>query len=125
MRQLLKLSSPHGITHNPFKFFMQYIADPGRVGAVAPSGAVLAHLITCEISRASAPVIELGPGTGVFTRALLNRGLREEDLTLVEYGSDFVRSLQLQFPSARVLWMDAERLAHHKLFDGAPVGAVV
>ena len=44
---------------------------------------------------------------------------------LVEYGSDFMRVLQLRYPQARVLWMDAVQLARHDLYRGAPVGAVV
>jgi phospholipid N-methyltransferase len=106
-------------------FFRAWTINPRRVGAIAPSGAALADAITSEITPASGPVIELGPGTGVFTYALLARGVAERDLTLVEYGSDFVRLLQLRFPQARVLWMDAARLGHHDLFEPATVGAVV
>lgn len=106
-------------------FFLSWMSAPRRVGAIAPSGAALADLITREISAASGPVLELGPGTGAFTYKLLKRGVRQQDLTLVEYGSDFMKILQLRFPSARVLWMDAGRLTTERLYDGAPVGAVV
>ena len=106
-------------------FFLRALAfNPRRVGAIAPSGANLASLITSEISRDSGPVLELGPGTGVFTQALLARGVKEQDLTLVEYGSDFVRRLQTRFPRARVLWMDAAWMASYDLFE-TPLGAVV
>src|SRR3546814_7721642 len=82
------------------------ISDPQRVSALAPSSTALADLITSEITPASAPVIELGPGTGVFTRALLARGVPREDLVLVEAGADFARSLQLRFPDVRILAID-------------------
>jgi phosphatidylethanolamine/phosphatidyl-N-methylethanolamine N-methyltransferase len=108
-----------------FQFFRSWVADPLRVAAVAPSGDKLARLMTRDILPADGPVLELGVGTGVFTRALLARGVRENDLTLVEYGSDFMRILQHRFPRARVLWMDASQLAAHDLFPGAIVGAVV
>jgi phospholipid N-methyltransferase len=108
-----------------FQFFRSWVADPLRVAAVAPSGDKLARLITQDILPADGPVLELGVGTGVFTRALLARGIRESDLTLVEYGSDFMRVLQHRFPQARVLWMDASQLAAYDLFPGASVGAVV
>jgi phosphatidylethanolamine/phosphatidyl-N-methylethanolamine N-methyltransferase len=36
-----------------------------------------------------------------------------------------MKVLQMRFPNARVLWMDAGRLATERLYDGAPVGAVV
>jgi phospholipid N-methyltransferase len=107
------------------RFFRAWVADPLRVAAVAPSGEALARLMTQEIRPADGPILELGAGTGAFTRALLARGVRESDLTLVEYGSDFMRLLQLRFPQARVLWMDAGHLANYTMFDGAGAGAVV
>ncbi|WP_027529786.1 class I SAM-dependent methyltransferase [Bradyrhizobium sp. WSM3983] len=106
-------------------FFLSWMSSPRRVGAIAPSGAALADLITREITGKTGPILELGPGTGAFTYKLLKRGVRPQDLTLIEYGSDFMRLLQMRFPGARVLWMDAARLATERLYDGAPVGAVV
>lgn len=107
-------------------FLREWISDPLRVAAVAPSGEALADLITREVGPDTGPVIELGPGTGAFTRALLRRGVSEEDLALVEYGSDFARLLALRHPRARVLWMDAARLgAHPDLLEGRQAGAVV
>lgn len=106
-------------------FFRSWISNPLRVAAVAPSGEPLARLMTQEIAALDGPIIELGPGTGVFTRALLARGVAESDLTLIEFGPEFVGSLQSRFPSARVLQMDAARLAAVDLFQGQPVGAVV
>lgn len=108
-----------------FRFFWSWTSDPLRVAAIAPSGESLARLITREIGPDDGPVLELGAGTGVFTRALLAQGVRENDLTLIEYGSDFMRVLQMRFPQARVLWMDASQLAQYKLFPAADVGAVV
>jgi phospholipid N-methyltransferase len=112
-------------TRNALLFFRALVSNPRRVGAIAPSGASLADLITSEITAATGSVVELGPGTGVFTEALLARGVREGDLTLIEYGSDFMKLLQLRFPRARVLWMDAAWVSSHNLFEGRPVGAVV
>lgn len=106
-------------------FAAAWASNPARVGAIAPSGSALAKLITSGISPESGPVVELGPGTGVFTRALLARGVRERDLILVECNSDFARSLSRQFPEARVLQMDAARLARAGASPGPPVGAVV
>lgn len=108
-----------------YRFFRSWVANPLRVAAVAPSGDSLSRLMTMEISPKDGPVLELGAGTGAFTRALLERGVREGDLTLVEYGSDFARLLQFRFPRARILWMDASQLASHELFAAANVGAVV
>jgi len=110
---------------NAFTFFRALIADPRRVAAIAPSSPALANAITAEITAISAPVIELGPGTGVFTRALLARGVPEDKLALVEYGRDFARMLRSRYPRAHVLRMDAARLRSVELFGGEGVGAVV
>ena len=106
-------------------FLRAWIADPLRVAAIVPSGRALAHMITAEITAASAPVIELGPGTGVFTRQLLARGIPEERLALIEYGSAFIQLLAHRFPAARVMWMDAAKLSSVCLFGGDRAGAVV
>jgi phospholipid N-methyltransferase len=113
------------MSHDFLSFFLAWMSAPRRVGAIAPSSAALAELITREISTSSGPILELGPGTGAFTYQLLKRGVRQQDLTLVEYGADFLQLLQMRFPGARVLWMDAARLGSERLFEGAPVGAVV
>lgn len=106
-------------------FFQEWLRSPLRVAAVAPSSRALASLITGEISRDTGPIIELGPGTGAFTRALLARGVRPQDLALIEAGSEFAVALQARYPAARTLWMDAARLRTVELFDGQPAGAVV
>ncbi|MBN8738948.1 MAG: hypothetical protein BGP24_13500 [Lysobacterales bacterium 69-70] len=108
-----------------FSFLGDWTSDPRRVGAIAPSGRALARLITAEIDAGAAPVIELGAGTGVFTRALLGRGLRPQDLSLVEYGDVFANVLRQRFPGAHVHQIDAARLSEAMLFDGARAGAVV
>lgn len=108
-----------------FRFFRAWLSQPLRVAAVAPSGRALSELITADISADTGPVIELGPGTGAFTRALIERGVQESDLVLIEYGSDFAAHLRVQFPRARTIQMDAAKLRHIELPDHAPAGAVV
>ena len=106
-------------------FFRAWLADPLRVASVTPSGKALARLITLEISEQTGPVIELGPGTGTFTHALLARGVRPEDLVLVESEPDFADALQSRFPGIRTLCTDAARLRMVTPFGDRPVGAVV
>lgn len=108
-----------------YGFFRAWLGDPLRVAAIVPSSRALAQAITAEISADTGPVIELGPGTGSFTRALLSRGVAEEDLALIEFGSEFATALQLRYPRARTIWMDAARLHAVQLFGGRPAGAVV
>ncbi|CDX16645.1 conserved hypothetical protein [Mesorhizobium plurifarium] len=106
-------------------FLKAWTLAPFRMGSVAPSSPSLAALMTREIGPNTGPVLELGPGTGPFTRALLRRGVRENDLTLVESDPDFAALLARRFPSARIVEMDAVGLRHLPLFDGPVVGAVV
>ncbi|NDW06163.1 class I SAM-dependent methyltransferase [Jiella pacifica] len=107
------------------RFFRNWLSDPLRVGAIAPSGQSLAALMTSEISAATGPVLELGPGTGVFTQSLLERGIPPRNLTLIESGEDFALLLEARFPGVRVIHMDAARLPRTTLFEAASLGAVI
>lgn len=106
-------------------FFRTWASDPFRVAAIAPSSQSLARLITKEIVLANAPVIELGPGTGVFTKALLDRGLSPNDLVLIEYGAEFTGLLKQRFPQASVFNLDAAHLADRRLPITQEAGAVI
>lgn len=89
-----------------FHFFRAWLSEPLRVAAVAPSGRALSALMVSEVSSEIGPVIELGPGTGAFTRALIAKGIAEEKLALIESGSDFAAKLNLQFHARRRFgWM--------------------
>ena len=106
-------------------FFRAWVRDPKRVAAIVPSSASLAAAMTASIAPSCAPVIELGPGTGVFTEALLGRGVPEHRIALVELGEDFAESLRRRFPLATLVLHDASRLGSLQLFGGEPAGAVV
>lgn len=106
-------------------FFLAWLANPLRVGAIVPSSAALAEAMTADLWPACAPVIELGPGTGVVTRSIIARGIPEDRLALIEYAGDFVDRLQCEFPRATVYRMDATRLRQVELFAGERAGAVV
>jgi phospholipid N-methyltransferase len=106
-------------------FFLEWLSAPLRVGAVAPSSPQLAKVITAEISAENAPVIELGPGSGVFTRALIERGIPQARLALVEQCEAFAGQLTAQFPQARVLCIDAAQLEARTAIGGERAGAVV
>lgn len=110
---------------NSLSFFLHWLSDPRQVGAVAPSSSALADAITAEIAPESAPVIELGPGSGAITRALIERGIPQHRLALVEQSPRFAGMLERYFPHARVLCVDAAVLASIDVFDGERAGAVV
>lgn len=107
-------------------FLSSWLRDPLRIAAVQPSGRALAHLITSQIGAGHAPVVELGAGTGVFTHALIERGVPEHRLALVEGDPAFARMLATRFPLARVLGMNAEDVGRvDAFFADATPGAVV
>jgi phosphatidylethanolamine/phosphatidyl-N-methylethanolamine N-methyltransferase len=92
------------------RFVREWLRDPAGTAAVAPSGRALASLITRGIDKGSGRVLELGPGTGVFTHRLISRGVDESDLTLIEQNPGFARLLRQRFPRATVLDIDAAAL---------------
>lgn len=118
-------SSERAARNEVLQFFRAWLANPRLMGAVLPSSAALGSAITAEITPKSAPVIELGPGTGVFTRALLERGVPENKVALLENEPKLAHLLRIRFPAARVLCTDAARLKHIEPFDGEPAGAVL
>ncbi|UCZ56379.1 hypothetical protein LGV61_11705 [Desulfurispirillum indicum] len=106
-------------------FFKAWLIHPKRVAAIVPSGRALARLITSEISELTGPVIELGPGTGVFTRALIERGVSQENLALIEYDAVFATKLEGWFEHTHTVCMDAAQLKKTEFFDGMQAGAVI
>lgn len=93
------------------RFLKNWLKNPLRMGAVAPSGPMLARRMASYVDPAgSGPVIELGPGTGAITAALVARGVDPKRLVLVEYSVDFCRLLHERFPAATVVHGDAYTL---------------
>ena len=106
-------------------FLRAWLAAPLRVAAIAPSGPALARAITAEISAASMPVIEFGPGTGVFTQAILDSGVTPDRLVMIEAGADFAALMRARFPTVRLVEGSAGDLADVALFGAGQAGAVV
>ncbi|HEY2070443.1 MAG TPA: methyltransferase domain-containing protein [Rhizomicrobium sp.] len=106
-------------------FLKGLIARPKNVGAIAPSSPRLARAIAAEVDpKVPGPVLELGPGTGVVTNALIERGIAPERITAVEYDADFAKLVAERFPKVNVVRGDAFDLAR-TLGDGEPFAAVV
>src|SRR5208283_4436038 len=89
-------------------FFRSLMAAPRLTGAVAPSGQPLARAMARAVGDIRhGVVVELGPGTGPVTRALLERGLDPRRLVLVEFDPSFCRMLESRFEAATVIEGDA------------------
>jgi len=93
------------------QFIRSWFEKPLSTGAVMPSSKALARTMARYVDPKSAgPVIELGPGTGPATEALVQRGIDPKRLILVEFNPDFCRLLRTRYPAATVVQGDAYRL---------------
>jgi phosphatidylethanolamine/phosphatidyl-N-methylethanolamine N-methyltransferase len=115
------------LNRDEFRFIRTWIEKPLTVGAVAPSGKALARVMANYVDpHAAGPIVELGPGTGPVTEALVERGVDPARLTLVEYDPEFCQLLRQRFPTANVVQGDAYNL--RQTLDGvlrAPAAAFV
>jgi phosphatidylethanolamine/phosphatidyl-N-methylethanolamine N-methyltransferase len=93
------------------QFIRSWIEKPLSTGAVMPSSKALARTMARYVDvDADGPVIELGPGTGPVTEALVQHGVDPARLILVEFNPDFCRLLRTRYPAATVVQGDAYRL---------------
>jgi phosphatidylethanolamine/phosphatidyl-N-methylethanolamine N-methyltransferase len=109
------------------RFLRSWIEKPLHMGAVMPSGRVLARTMAQYVDiDSNGPVVELGPGTGAITSALIDRGVDQKRLVLVEYNPGFCALLRDRYPLAKVVQGDAYAL-RDSLWNvlSAPASAVV
>lgn len=93
------------------RFIRSWIEKPLSIGAVTPSSRQLARMMASYVDpNSTGPVVELGPGTGPITEALVNHGVKPDRLVLVEFDPTFCRLLRNRYPEARVLQGDAYAL---------------
>ncbi len=93
------------------QFIRTWMEKPISTGAVMPSSKVLARAMARYVDpNSTGPVIELGPGTGPVTEALVRHGVDPARLVLVEFNPDFCRLLRTRYPAATVVQGDAYRL---------------
>jgi phosphatidylethanolamine/phosphatidyl-N-methylethanolamine N-methyltransferase len=109
------------------QFIRSWLEKPLSTGAVMPSSRVLARAMARYVDPQSVgPVIELGPGTGPVTEALVKHGVDPARLVLVEFNPDFCRLLRARYPSATVVQGDAYRLKRLlQIYVREPAAAVV
>ena len=92
-------------------FLRSWLDKPLTTGAVMPSGKLLARAMArCVDLSIPGPVIELGPGTGPVTEALVAHGVDPARLVLVEFNPVFCRILRSRYPAATVVQGDAYSL---------------
>jgi phospholipid N-methyltransferase len=80
-------------------FLRQFVRSPRSIGAVLPSSAALARVMLAPIDFGSAQtIVEFGPGTGAFTRAIAERLAPGCKYLGIDLNPQFVRALAEEFP---------------------------
>jgi len=109
------------------RFLSTWLQSPIKTGALSPSSPALAKAMAAEIDPSvPGPVVEIGPGTGPVTEAILARGIAPQRLVLVEFNREFCALLRKRFPGVTVIEGDGYALAD-TLGDtaGKPLAAVI
>ena len=105
-------------------FFRRWLSDPLQMGSIVPSSRFLCRRIADLVTAGGdGLVVEIGAGTGVISRALVEAGIAPERLVLVEIVPEMAEHLRASLPGARVLCADAFALAPH--LPAGPVGTVI
>lgn len=93
------------------RFFRSWVENPLKTGAVTPSGPALSKRMADMVeAERDGVILELGPGTGVVTKALIDRGIEPARVVAVEYNPDFCKLLRKRFPGVRTCCGDAYNL---------------
>ncbi|MEM7566543.1 MAG: methyltransferase domain-containing protein [Pseudomonadota bacterium] len=113
--------------HDDIRFLRGWMGNPLKTGAIAPSGQALARTMAGMIDPTlPGPILELGPGTGAMTRALIAAGIPEERLVLIEYAPEFAALLSARYPQATVVQGDAYAISDRVRELGlAPAAGIV
>lgn len=92
-------------------FFKRLLKNPKALGAVTPSSLALSNFIGRHVEATpDSFVVEIGAGTGRFTRALLRYGVVPSQLFVVEMDLELCKFLNAHFPQVTVINGDATHL---------------
>lgn len=91
-------------------FLSEMMRNPREVSAIAPSSAAVARKMTEGVETVTGPIVEIGPGTGSFTKAILDRGVTPDRLILMELNPRFCDDLRQKFPGVTVLNQPAQEI---------------
>jgi len=90
------------------RFFKGMMQGPRTVGSIAPTSSITARRMASVVNPQSGlPVLELGPGTGAITKAILARGVEPENLIAIEYSTDFFNHLVKRYAGVHFINGDA------------------
>ncbi len=90
------------------RFFKGMMQGPKTVGSIVPTSSITARKMASVASpHSDLPVLELGPGTGAITKAILAHGIKPEKLVAIEYSTDFYEHLVRLYPGVNFINGDA------------------
>lgn len=98
-------------------FLSQFIQHPRSIGAIIPSSPMLASAMIQRIDFDNVNcIVELGPGTGIFTEELIKRKKKNTPLILIEINERFAKTLHDQYqnePNVHVIHGSAENVQQY------------
>lgn len=103
-------SNGTGIREHVF-LFSRFLRSPRTVGALTASSRALAEAMVdgLDLERPG-HVVELGPGTGVFTAAIAERLGKDTRFLAVDIDPAFVQQIRKRWPAIECVCASAERL---------------
>ena len=85
-------------------FLKTFFKERKQVGALAPSSKFLVNKMCDKIDFENAKaILELGPGTGVFSKEILARASADTKIIIVELNEEFFKLLQKNLKDPRVI----------------------
>jgi len=130
-QQLLKRFLPLAINNvgsgvtSLIHFGREILDSPRSMGAICPSSPGLARRMASLVDHPTGKVVELGGGTGAVTAALLQHGVKPQQLIVVEQSAKLSVLLRNRFPEVTVINGDAARLGELLGPDCGKVAAIV
>ncbi len=104
-------ASNNNVVRESMLIFSKFLKSPRTVGAVSPSSKALADMMVADLpTDEPVTVVELGPGTGAFTGAIVNRLAPGARFLAIDIEPDFVKKIRQRWPSVECVCASAENL---------------
>lgn len=92
-------------------FLRRVLSNPRQLGAVLPSSIYLGRLIAAQVNvSGTAPILELGGGTGSLTQSLIKAGVNPDRLYVIELDEELCEFLKHKFPTVHIIHGNAADL---------------
>ncbi|TCP63834.1 class I SAM-dependent methyltransferase [Baia soyae] len=108
------------------KFIHKFVQSPREIGSITPSSRFLAHAMLKEIPWNQAKtIVELGAGTGVFTREIAKKVSPSFQTFIFEQDDDLRTDIETQIPQFTYLKKAEELQNTLKRFHIPKVDAII